>query len=166
QAAPAWLDHTMPGALWEGGIHWIHFLASLGPEITSISGLRPGNAADPERTMLVAATFAGGAVGTLAYSWEVPSPLRGLRMSHIYGTRGVIGFETNGLFLRQNGSRNRIRVPGFRDISGYRAMWLDFVAAIRGELQPSMTLDLARRDLALVEQCYRSAAQAAPTENR
>lgn len=166
QTAPSWLDHTMPGALWEGGIHWIHFLASLGPEITSIAGLRPGNGADPERTMLVSASFADGAVGTLSYSWEVPTPLRGLRMSHIYGTRGVIAFETNGLFIRQNGIRNRIRLPGFRDISGYRAMWLDFTAAIRGEREPSMTLDLARRDLALVEECYRSASRSTPTENR
>lgn len=166
QSAPAWLDATMPGALWEGGIHWIHFLASLGPEITHISGLRPGNHDNPERTMLVSASFAGGAVGTLSYSWEVPTPLRGLRMSHIYGTRGVIAFETNGLFLRQNGARNRIRLPGFRDISGYRAMWLDFVAAIRGEREPEMTLELARRDLALVEECYRSAMLPAPMETR
>ena len=164
QSAPAWLDATMPGALWEGGIHWIHFIASLGPQITGITGFRPGPHDTPERTMLAAATFADGAVGTLAYSWEVPSPLKGLRMSHLYGTRGVIAFESNGLFVRCSGARNRLHFPGFRDISGYGAMWRDFLAAFATGREPDMTLELARRDLALVEHCYRSAAQPATLE--
>jgi predicted dehydrogenase len=165
QRAPAWLDQaTMPGALWEGGIHWIHFLASLGPPLTGITGFRPGPHDAPERTMLAAATFANGAVGTLAYSWEVPSPLKGIRMSHLYGTRGVIAFESNGLFVRTSGARNRLSFPGFRDISGYGAMWRDFLAAIAAGREPDMTLELARRDLALVEQCYRSAASPALLE--
>lgn len=157
QADPAWLDATMPGALWEGGIHWIHFLASLGPNIAEMRGFQPAPPGRPERTMLAVARFAGGGVGTLAYSWEVPSPLQGLRMSHIYGTAGVIGFESNGLFVRVHGRKQRLLFPGFRDISGYRAMWIDFLAALRGGHTASMTLDLAMRDLALVEHCYRSA---------
>jgi predicted dehydrogenase len=164
QRAPAWLSNEMPGALWEGGIHWVHFLASLGPQVTGITGFRPGPSQGPERTMLVTASFDTGAVGTLAYSWEVPSPLKGLRMSHVYGTRGVIAFESNGLFIRISGSRNRLHFPGFRDISGYGAMWTDFLAAIRDGREPEMTLDLARRDLALVEHCYRSAAAPALLE--
>lgn len=165
QRAPEWLDHaTMPGALWEGGIHWIHFMASLGPRITGISGYRPGPQEAAERTMLVAANFDSGAVGTLAYSWEVPSPLKGLRMSHLYGTQGVIAFETNGLFLRTSGVRNRLHFPGFRDISGYRAMWQDFLGAFGQGREPEMTLELARRDLALVEHCYRSAQSPAHLE--
>ncbi len=163
QQAPEWLDDTtMPGAFWEGGIHWVHFLASLGPELTGITGHRPGGRGKPERTMLATATFEGGAVGTLAYSWEVPSPLRGLRMSHIYGTKGVIAFETNGLFVRCSGARNRLHFPGFRDISGHGAMWTDFLAALSGDREPEMTLALAQRDLALVEHCYRTADAAAP----
>lgn len=165
QKAPSWLDDTtMPGALWEGGIHWIHFLASMGPAVTGITGYRPGPAAGPERTMLAAATFANGAVGTLSYSWEVPSPLKGLRMSHLYGTRGVIAFESNGLFVRVSGARNRLHFPGFRDISGYAAMWRDFLAAIAAGREADMTLELAQRDLALVEHCYRSAASPALLE--
>lgn len=164
QAAPEWLDGTMPGALWEGGIHWVHFLAQLDGGITRVEGFRPGPADAPERTMLMAATLGSGAAATLAYSWEVPTPLRGLRMSHCYGTRGVIAFETNGLFVRTSGARNRIHLPGFRDISGFRAMWTDFIAALEGQRSASMTLDLARRDLALVELAYQSAAEAAPTE--
>lgn len=164
QSAPKWLDGAMPGALWEGGIHWVHFLAQLDGGITRVEGFRPGPATEPERTMLIAATLGSGAAATLAYSWEVPSPLRGLRMSHCYGTRGVIAFESNGLFVRTSGARNRVHLPGFRDISGFRAMWTDFIAALRGDHPASMTLDLAQRDLALVELAYQSAAPAALTE--
>jgi predicted dehydrogenase len=135
----------------------MHFLASLGPEITGITGYRPGPSGAPERTMLAAATFADGSVGTLSYSWEIPSPLKGIRMSHLYGTQGVIAFESNGLFVRISGARNRLYFPGFRDISGYAAMWRGFLTAIRAGRQADMTLELAQRDLALVEQCYRSA---------
>ncbi len=163
QKAPEWLDDaTMPGALWEGGIHWIHFLASLGPEVTGITGHQPGPRGKGERTMLAVATFEGGAVGTLAYSWEVPSPLRGLRMSHIYGTKGVIAFETNGLFVRCSGTKHRLYFPGFRDISGHGAMWTDFVAALVEDREAEMTLALAQRDLMLVEHCYRTAREHTP----
>lgn len=164
QAAPSWLRDDMPGALWEGGIHWVHFLAQLDNGVTRVEGFRPGGVDSSERTMLVAATLGSGAAATLAYSWETPSPLQGLRMSHCYGTRGVIAFETNGLFVRVSGARNRIHLPGFRDISGFKAMWDDFLAALRGKRSASMTLDLAQRDLALVELAYHSAATAATTE--
>jgi UDP-N-acetylglucosamine 3-dehydrogenase len=164
QDAPSWLRDDMPGALWEGGIHWVHFLAQLDGGVKRVAGFRPGPPDSPERTMLVTATLGSGAAATLAYSWETPSPLRGLRMSHCYGTRGVIAFETNGLFVRVSGARNRLRLPGFRDISGFKAMWLDFLSALRGERTASMTLDLAQRDLALVELAYHSAANAAATE--
>lgn len=164
QRDPPWLDRPgMRGALWEGGIHWLHFLAMLGPELRAIGGLVAGDPAR-ERTTLVTAEFAGGAVGSLAYSWEVPSPLKGIRMSHCYGTAGVLAFETQGLFVRINGRRTRLLFPGFRDIGGTRAMWTDFVAALRGERAPSMTLALARRDLALVEACHRPVEAPAPME--
>lgn len=164
QAAPRWLDAEMPGALWEGGIHWVHFLAQLDGGVRRLEGFRPAGAGVPERTMLLAATLGSGAAATLAYSWEVPSPLRGLRMSHCYGTRGVLAFESNGLFIRCSGHRNRLHFPGFRDISGFRAMWADFLGALQGGSAPSMTLDLAQRDLALVERSYHTAAQPANSE--
>jgi predicted dehydrogenase len=167
QPAPGWLERPgMLGALWEGGIHWVHFLASLGPEVVRASGHVAGPDGRTDRTslMVVEFEFAGGAVGTLAYSWEVPSPLKGLRMSHCYGTEGVIAFESNGLFVRVSGRRHRLHFPGVRDISGYRAMFTDFLAAIREDRDADMTLALARRDLALVEACTPPVAPA-PSED-
>ena len=144
------------GALFEGGIHWINFMASLGLEPVRVRGFRPGPAEGPERTVVVVFEYAGGAVGTLYYSWEIGSPLKGLRLSALYGTDGAATFETNGLFLGVRGRRRRLRVPDPRDLLGYGAMFRDFFHAIRSGAEPRFDLSRARRDLELVEEIYRT----------
>jgi UDP-N-acetylglucosamine 3-dehydrogenase len=152
---------ALGGALYEGGIHWIDFMASLGLEVRRVRGMRPALATGQpiERSMLVTFEYAEGAVGTLAYSWEVPSTARGLRLSKIYGRAGTITFETNGLWVLCHGRKNRIYIPGLRDLAGYRAMWADFVRTLISGQPPLMTLAQARRDLELVERAYASAAE-------
>lgn len=145
------------GALLEGGIHWVNFMAELGLEVEEVEAWAPAPAGPPERSMLVVFRYAGGAVGTLSYSWEVPSPLKGLRLSRVYGREGALTFESNGLFVFQRGRRVRLRFPGFRDIAGYRGMWRDLVDALRTGREPEMTLDDAERDVRLVRRAYRSA---------
>jgi len=145
------------GALFEGGIHWIDLLAHLGLRIESVQGFRPGDWQGCERSMLVVAQYEEGAVGTLSHSWEVPSPLRGLRVSRIYGTRASVAFESNGLFVLVGGARRRLVFPGLRDIGGYRAMFRDFLAALRTGAEPLMTLTRAQRALELIEAAYRNA---------
>jgi predicted dehydrogenase len=127
-------------------------------EVRGVRGSAPARLGAVERSMLVTFDFACGAVGTLAYSWEVPSAARGLRLSKIYGRAGTITFESNGLWAICHGTRTRLYVPGLRDLAGYRAMWADFVRAWREDREPAMTLAHARRDLALVEQAYATAA--------
>ena len=104
--------------------------------------------------------YAEGAVGTLSYSWEVPATAKGLRLSKIYGREGSITFETNGLWVICHGTKNRLYIPGLRDLSGYNAMWADFVRAWKSGDPPLMTLAQARRDLELVERAYASALEA------
>jgi predicted dehydrogenase len=145
------------GALMEGGIHWISLMADLGMEVEAVQGHRPVPDGGPERSMLVVLRYEGGIVGTLSYSWEVPSPLKGLRLSRIYGRRGALTFESNGLFVFQRGRRLRLYFPGLRDISGYRAMFRDLVDALRTGREPRMTLAKAERDVRLVEEAYRTA---------
>lgn len=150
------------GALFEGGIHWINLAASLGLSVHRVEALRPRETAGPERSMQVCLEYGNGGAGVLLYSWEVPSPLQGLRMSRIYGTEGSIGFESNGLFVVVWGRRKRLLFPGFRDISGYRAMFADFLGALREGREPEFTLRMARRDLEIVEAAYRSAGVSGP----
>lgn len=151
------------GALFEGGIHWIDLLAHLGPEVSGVQGFALSHAAREtgdaatERGMLVVLQYATGLVATLAHSWVSPSPLKGLRLSRVYGSAGSIAFESNGLFVLVRGRRHRLLFPGWSDIAGRRAMFRDLVSAVRENRPPEFTLARARRDLDLVEAAYRSA---------
>jgi predicted dehydrogenase len=151
-------DETMAGgdAFFEEGIHWLHVAGSLGPAITEIRGFRP--CLPPEghdrrvKSMLVAFRYDNGAVGSLYYSREVPSLFRGLRLSKIFGRNGIITFESNGTFIVVRGDgMPRLYLPGFRDIRGYRAMYRDFVSAIRLGHAPEMSLERAMDDQRLMD---------------
>jgi predicted dehydrogenase len=45
-------------------------------------------------------------------------------------------------------------LPGFYDFRGYRAMYRDFLRAIRDGGQPEMSLERARDDQVLMDQVY------------
>jgi predicted dehydrogenase len=158
-------DETMAGgdAFFEEGIHWLHLAGSLGPSIVEIHGYRPGGSDDgPDRrvkSMMVAFRYDNGAVGSLYYSREIPSLFRGLRLSKLFGRKGIITFESNGLFvLVRGGGLPRLILPGFRDIRGYRAMYRDFHRAIRHGSTPEMSLERAIEDQKLMDQIYARAA--------
>jgi UDP-N-acetylglucosamine 3-dehydrogenase len=76
-------------------------------------------------------------------------------MSRIYGTRGSVAFESNGLFVVVAAPHPRLILPGLRDISGYRAMFRDFLAALRTGSEPLMSLARAQRGLEVIEAAYR-----------
>ena len=139
------------GALFEGGVHWIHLMANLGLEVDSVDAIEAGPRRSPERSSLMVFRYRNGAVGTLQHSWETPSLLRGLRLSKIAGTRGSITFESNGVAAVVRGRGTRLRFPGLTDIRGYRAMFADFIQALYHGTPTRMTLAMARSDLALLE---------------
>ena len=154
-------DETMAGgdAFFEEGIHWLHLAGSLGPKITAIEGFRPAVSRDgPDsraKSMLVSFQYDNQAVGSLFYSREIPSLFRGLRLSKIYGRKGVITFESNGVFVLARGNGFSFRLPGFlRDIRGYRAMYRDFAQSIAEGRAPEMSLERAMDDQRLMDQIY------------
>ena len=162
-------DETMAGgdAFFEEGIHWLHLAGSLGPAITMVHGYRPS--ASPEgpdrrvKSMMVAFRYDNGAVGSLYYSREIPSLLRGVRLSKLYGRRGIITFESNGLFAVVRGrGLPKLMLPGFRDIRGYQAMYRDFLHATRTGRAPEMSLERAMDDQRLMDQIYASVEQSGP----
>jgi predicted dehydrogenase len=166
KAADDWRnDESMAGgdAFFEEGIHWLHLAGSLGPAIVSAHGHRPRPSLEgPDRrakSMLVALRYDNGAVGSLYYSREIPSLLKGLRLSKIFGRQGVITFESNGAVVVVRGrGLPRLMVPGFRDIRGYQAMYRDFARAIREGVAPEMSLERAMEDQRLMDQICRTAA--------
>jgi predicted dehydrogenase len=162
-------DETMAGgdAFFEEGIHWLHLAASLGPRITTIHGYRPSvSRTGPDRrakSMMVAFRYDNDAVGSLYYSREIPSLLRGLRVSKLLGRQGIISFESNGLLIVVRGrGLPRVIIPGLRDIRGYRAMYRDFVRSIRDGRAPEMNLERAIVDQHLMDQVYASIERAEP----
>jgi predicted dehydrogenase len=157
-------DETMAGgdAFFEEGIHWLHLAGCLGPRIISADGFRPSVSREgPDtraKSMMVAIRYDNQAVGSLYYSREIPSLLRGLRLSKLYGRDGIITFESNGLFVLARGNRRpRFVVPGVRDIRGYKAMYRDFLRGIANGCQPEMSLERAMDDQRLMDQIYASA---------
>ena len=154
-------DEAMAGgdAFFEEGIHWLHIAGSLGPTITSIAGYRPSPSLEgPDRrvkSMMVAFRYDTGAVGSLYYSREIPSLFRGLRVSKLFGRKGVITFESNGVFVvvRTTGLP-RLVLPGYRDIRGYKAMYRDFARAIASGDLPEMSLERAIEDQRLMDRIY------------
>ena len=162
-------DETMAGgdAFFEEGIHWLHIANSLGPAITSIQGYRPPpSRTGPDaraKTMLAAFRYDNGAAGSLYYSREVPSLLRGVRLSKLFGRNGIITFESNGGFVLVRGrpaAWPEVLFPGFRDIRGYQAMYRDFARSIRTGTPPEMSLEAAMGDQRLMERIYATADDA------
>jgi predicted dehydrogenase len=154
-------DETMAGgdAFFEEGIHWLHLANSLGPRIERIHGYRPPASAEgPDKrakSMMVAFQYDNGAAGSLYYSREIPSLFKGLRLSKLFGRKGIITFESNGLFVATRGNGfPRFVVPGLADIRGYRAMYRDFIEAIRQRANPQMSLERAMDDQRLMDQVY------------
>ncbi len=146
------------GALFEGGIHWINFISNLGMPIKKITGFQPQKPdSQLERSMQVVAEYESGAIGTMLYSWEINALINGLRISRIYGTKGSITFESNGVFIFVRGKKWKFILPGFADIGGSKAMFLDFFDAIRNGRPPQFDFELAKRDLMFVEEAYRTA---------
>jgi predicted dehydrogenase len=112
--------------------------------------------------MMVAFRYDNDAVGSLYYSREIPSLFRGLRVSKLFGRKGVITFESNGLFVIARGEgAPRLLFPGFRDMRGYRAMYRDFVGAVSEGRAPEMSLERAIEDQQLMDQVYASVGKSA-----
>jgi UDP-N-acetylglucosamine 3-dehydrogenase len=162
-------DESMAGgdAFFEEGIHWLHVAGSLGPKIVSIHGYRPTPSREgPDtrvKSMMAAFRYDNGAVGSLYYSREIPSFFRGVRLSKIFGRKGIITFESNGAFvIVRGGAFPRLILPGFRDIRGYQAMYRDFAASIRSSRAPEMSLERAIEDQRLMDRVYATAGAGTP----
>jgi len=142
------------GPLFEGGIHWLSLLNNIGPEIAELRVQQCGS----PLTTVTTAQYAEGGVAILSYSWEVRSRPGGIQLSRLQGTQGDVIFESNGLFVSAPG--DRLILPGFRDLAGYRAMFQDLLAALQHDRPPRFTLARARRDIELLQDAVTTATAA------
>lgn len=153
------------GALFEAGVHWISFASHLGLRVEGVRALRVGASNGPDRSSLVVLRYANGAVGTLAHSWELAAPFGGLRLSKVQGTLGAVTFESNGLGHITSGRRRSVGLSIFRDPLGYKRMLGDFLNALRTGEPAQFTLEMAQRDLELLEEAECSMNSELPAEN-
>jgi predicted dehydrogenase len=67
----------------------------------------------------------------------------------------VITFESNGICVWARGRGiPRFVIPGVIDIRGYRAMYRDFLRAVRTGAAPEMSLERALDDHLLMDRVY------------
>lgn len=144
------------GSLYEGGIHWINFINNLGMPLKEVTGFFPKQINNLERSAQVTAKTESGTIINLLYSWEVDTIFKGLRLSKIHGREGSITFETNGIFIIVRGKKKKFTFPGLRDISGYQAMFNDFIKALRTGESPALNWRMAQKDLQIIEESYKN----------
>ena len=131
-------------------------------KITAIRGFRPvpsttgPDKASQEHDGVVCVRQRRGRVTVLLM--EIPSMLKGLRLSKLYGRKGIITFESNGVIVLARGRTAKLIFPGFRDIRGYQAMYATSCAIVNGAV-PKMSVEQAIEDQRLMDQIYLSLQQ-------
>ncbi|MDY6970013.1 MAG: Gfo/Idh/MocA family oxidoreductase [Spirochaetota bacterium] len=149
------------GALFEGGIHWVNALVSLADSrpVRTLA-LKPDVKYDTnipfEDSIMLCVEFENGVTGKMLHSWRIPNPLKGIGLSKIYGTEGVITFESNGLFVSVYGKKNRISFTNPFDFLGFKAMHRALIEDYISDKEWQPTIERIRIELSLIESAYRS----------
>ncbi len=149
------------GALLEGGVHWLNFLTSLaGSSPTEVIALKPEinyiTNIPFEDSILVAIRYENGLIAKLLHSWRIINPLKGISLSKIYGTEGIITFESNGLFFALHGKKKRLKFSNPFDFLGFRAMHRSFIENYINDTPWQPSLDRIKKELTIVEMAYKS----------
>lgn len=149
------------GALLEGGVHWVNLLTSLaGGRPLEVTAFKPQVSYETnvplEDSLLTVVRYSNGVVGKLLHSWRVPNRFFGLGLSKIYGTEGVITFESNGLFYSSYGRSRKKGLLAPWDFLGFRPMLKAFVEDFQAGRPWRPALARIRQDMEVVHAAYRS----------
>ena len=149
------------GALLEGGVHWINALVSIaGADPVEVIALTPDVKYETnipfEDSILLCVKFANGVVGKLLHSWKIPNPLKGIGISKVYGTDGIITFESNGLYVSLRGKKNKISFINPLYFLGFKAMHKEFIEAYMHGIEWRPSLSRIETELKLIEAAYKS----------
>ncbi len=162
------------GALHEGGVHWIHRLLDLAGvfepdganqvlDVFATGPERPVTATPGEDTMMIVARHRSGLTSRLLHTWAVPWRFLPFDASKVFLENGALYFDARGIFGRcYTPAGARWLWPQLRDASGYRAMWIDFLAAAENARPPELTLEAIFADFAYMDAAYRSKATGRP----
>ncbi len=149
------------GALLEGGVHWINLLVSLADsDPLSVIAVKPEVEYETnipfEDSLTLLVKFKNGMTGKLFHSWRIPNRFKGVGLSKIYGSEGVITFESNGLFSSVYGKKKKTFFPDFTDFLGYRKMLRSFVEDYINGKPWTPSLERIIMEFRIVDAAYRS----------
>ncbi|MCP4138057.1 MAG: Gfo/Idh/MocA family oxidoreductase [bacterium] len=149
------------GALLEGGVHWVNLLVSLaGSDPEGVIAFKPAVEYDTtvpfEDTLTMQVQFSNGSWGKLLHSWRIPNSLKGIGKSKIYGTEGVISFESNGLFVSCKGKKRGFYITNLFDFLGFKAMHRSLVENYIADKPWDFTTERIAMELKLIESAYKS----------
>lgn len=147
------------GSLIEGGIHFVSLACGLVAEQPiSVEAAFPTLASGKSETHAVLViTFKGGVKATVQYGIDTFALCQGVfQNSRIVGERGVITFESNGLYGYLSADKKRLFFPGLSDLTGHKAMIDDFLNCLENKSEhPFSDLQKAERDLRVIFQAYK-----------
>jgi len=149
------------GALLEGGVHWVNQLVSLAASIpveviAFKSEIKYSTNTPFEDTLMLNVGFKNGIVAKLLHSWHILNPIKGMSISKIYGTDGMITFESNGLFFSIHGKKIKIRFINPFDFLGFKAMHKAFIEDYINDIPWKPSLEIIKHELKLIECAYKS----------
>ena len=149
------------GALLEGGVHWVNLLVSLADsKPQSVIALKPEISYPTnipfEDSMNLMIKFENGVNGKLFHSWRIPNRFKGIGLSKIYGTEGVITFESNGLYTSVYGIKKKKYFADLRDFLGYKKMLKSFVDNYREGKPWEPDIERIALEFKLVDSAYKS----------
>ena len=148
------------GAMLEGGVHWINFLNTLAQsqpnEVLAVKpNIQYSTNVPFEDTLSLNVKYQNGICADLLYSWSIPNPFKGLSYSKIYGTEGIINFESNGLYFSVYGKKCK-KFFNFSDFLGFKAMNKAFVEDYINDRPWLPNMDRIAMELQMVEKAYLS----------
>lgn len=141
------------GCLIDLGVHVVDLVRYVtGANVTAVSALLNGRRGDVETDAQLLVALDTGAIGTVHASWSSrPGPDHQLT---VVGTDGTLHLDTRTPLTRLSldGERTRVELP---ETTG--SPLDEFLAAVRGEREPTVTAADGRAAVAVVEAAYASA---------
>jgi len=149
------------GALLEGGVHWINLLVSIADsDPLSVIAVKPETEYDTnipfEDSLTLLVKFKNGMTGKLFHSWRIPNRFKGVGLSKLYGSEGVITLESNGIFSSVWGKKKKTYLADFTDFLGYRKMLKSFIDDYINGKPWTPSLDRIIMEFRVVDAAYRS----------
>jgi predicted dehydrogenase len=153
------------GSLLEGGIHFVSLLSDIVDDMpVEVKSVFPGyKEGECERSSILDLTYKNNVTAKLIYSWNTKSlPMGVFQTSYIYGDKGSITFESNGLYvyIKSEGHTN-LYIPDPFDLTGNKGLAADFISALnekrKEHRKPYSDFYRAKRDLSIIFKAYKNA---------